>query len=36
VFPGGPGQVLQMKVNGQDISPGQQEPRGTTIELDYY
>jgi serine/threonine-protein kinase len=36
VFPGGPGQVLQMKVDGQDINPGQEEPRGTTIELDYY
>jgi serine/threonine-protein kinase len=36
VFPGGPGQVLQMKVNGQDINPNQMEPRGTTIELDYY
>jgi serine/threonine-protein kinase len=36
VFPGGPGKVLQEKVNGQSLQSGQTEPHGTTIVLDWY
>jgi serine/threonine-protein kinase len=38
VFPGGSGQVLQEKVNGQSMSDGQtvNATPGTTVELDWY
>jgi eukaryotic-like serine/threonine-protein kinase len=36
VFPGGSGQVLQEKVNGQPITDGETATPGTTVELDYF
>lgn len=36
VLPGGSGQVLQEKVNGQPISDGETATPGTTVELDYF